>query len=80
MGYWLADDIQGVGFKTADEIAGRIGIHTDSDFRIRSGIFYTLIQSVAEGHVYLPRQELMEKASELLEVRLDDIEKYLSNN
>ena len=75
--YRLADDIQGVGFKTADEIAGRIGIHTDSDFRIRSGIFYTLIQSVAEGHVYLPRQELMEKASELLEVRLDDIEKYL---
>lgn len=75
--YRLADDIQGVGFKTADEIAERIGIHTDSDFRIRSGIFYTLIQSVAEGHVYLPRQELMEKASVLLEVRLDDIEKYL---
>ncbi len=39
--YLLAEDIVGVGFKTADEIAGRIGIHTDSDYRIRSGILYT---------------------------------------
>ncbi len=51
--YQLADHVPGVGFKTADEIAQKIGIHTDSDFRIRSGIFYTLQQSVNEGHVYL---------------------------
>ena len=51
--YQMADDIQGVGFKTADEIASRIGIHTDSDYRIRSGIFYTLQQSAAEGHICL---------------------------
>ena len=44
--YQLADHVPGVGFKTADEIAAKIGIHTDSDFRIRSGIFYTLQQSV----------------------------------
>lgn len=50
--YRLADDIEGIGFKTADEIAARIGIHTDSDFRIKSGIFYTLLQSLAEGHIF----------------------------
>ena len=44
--YQLADHVSGVGFKTADEIAGRVGIHADSDYRIRSGIFYTLLQSV----------------------------------
>ena len=47
--YRLADDIEGVGFRTADEIAARIGIHTDSDYRIRSGLFYILQQAVAEG-------------------------------
>ena len=49
--YQIADHVPGVGFKTADEIASKVGIHTDSDYRIRSGIFYTLLQSVNEGHV-----------------------------
>ncbi len=75
--YRLADDIEGVGFKTADEIAFRIGIHTDSDFRIQSGIFYTLFQSVQEGHVYLEEKVLSVKAAQLLEVEITDIEKYL---
>ena len=75
--YQLADNIQGIGFKTADEIAARIGIHTDSDYRIRSGIFYTLLQSVGEGHVYLPEPVLLRRAGELLEVGIQDIEKYL---
>ncbi len=75
--YRLADDIEGVGFKTADEIASRIGIHTDSDFRIQSGIFYTLLQSVQEGHVYLEENTLSAKAAQLLEVEITDIEKYL---
>jgi exodeoxyribonuclease V alpha subunit len=75
--YKLADDIEGVGFRTADEIASRIGIHTDSDFRIQSGIFYTLLQSVREGHVYLEENVLSERAAQLLEVELKDIEKYL---
>ncbi len=47
--YQLADNIEGIGFKTADEIASKIGIHTDSDYRIRSGLFYTLQQAVGEG-------------------------------
>lgn len=75
--YQIADDVPGVGFKTADEIAIRIGIHTDSDFRIRSGIFYALLQSVADGHVYLPKELLLRKTSDILEVAIQDIEKYL---
>lgn len=66
--YRLAEDISGVGFRIADEIAGRIGIHTDSDYRIRSGVFYTLQQAVGEGHCYLPRETLLKKASDLLRI------------
>ena len=75
--YQIADHVPGVGFKTADEIAGRIGIHSDSDFRIQSGIFYVLLQAVTEGHVYLPQNELLQKAMLLLEVEIQNIEKYL---
>lgn len=64
--YRLADDIRGVGFKIADEIAHRAGISTDSDFRIRSGIVYTLMQAAGEGHTYLPQQELTGRVAELL--------------
>lgn len=77
--YQLADDVQGVGFKTADEIAMRIGIHTDSDYRIQSGIFYALLQAVAEGHIYLPQELLLRRTSALLEVEIQDIEKYLTD-
>ncbi len=75
--YRLADDIQGVGFKMADEIAQRVGIFTDSDYRIRSGIFYTLLQSVANGHTYLPLDELLCGAEELLHVDAGVMEKHL---
>ena len=75
--YQIADDVQGVGFKTADEIAMRIGIHTDSDYRIRSGIFYALLQGVAEGHIYLPEEILLRRTAALLEVEISDIQKYL---
>lgn len=75
--YQIADHVPGVGFKTADEIASKIGIHTDSDFRIQSGIFYVLLQAVAEGHVYLPKEELLCKTMALLEVQIQDIGKYL---
>ncbi len=66
--YRLAEDVSGVGFRIADEIAGKIGIHTDSDYRIRSGILYTLLQAVGEGHCYLPLDLLLRRASELLGV------------
>lgn len=75
--YRLADDISGVGFKIADEIAYRIGIHTDSDYRIKSGMIYTLLQATGEGHVYLPKEELFQRAAELLGVDPSYMEKHL---
>ena len=75
--YRLADDIQGIGFKMADEIARQSGIFTDSDFRIRSGLLYTLQQSVGSGHTYLPKEELLRGASELLHVDIQAMEKHL---
>lgn len=75
--YQLADNIEGVGFKTADEIAARIGIHTDSDYRIKSGLFYTLQQAVGEGHIYLPEEVLIRRAGELLGVEIRDISKHV---
>ena len=75
--YQIADDVAGVGFKTADEIACRIGIHSDSDYRIKSGIFYVLLQAVADGHIYLPQEELLQKATLLLEVEIRDMERFL---
>ena len=75
--YRLADDIPGVGFKMADEIAQRAGLFTDSDYRIKSGIFYTLLQAVGNGHTYLPEKELKANAAELLQVHPEDMDKHL---
>ena len=75
--YRLAEDISGVGFRIADEIASRIGIHTDSDYRIRSGMLYTLLQASGEGHIYLPKEELFSRASRLLGVDSSYMEKHL---
>lgn len=75
--YQLADNIEGVGFKTADEIAARAGIHMDSDFRIQSGIFYVLQQAVGEGHIYLPGPVLKARAGHLLGVEIQDTGKYI---
>ena len=73
--YRLADDIDGVGFRTADEIAARVGIRMDSDFRVRSGILYTLLRASGEGHTYLPETELTPRASKLLNVTAEQVEK-----
>lgn len=64
--YQLADDISGIGFKTADEIAAKVGIRVDSEYRIRSGILFTLLQSSLDGNTYLPMEELVSKTEELL--------------
>ena len=77
--YQMAEDIEGVGFKTADEIASRVGIRTDSDFRIRSGILYVLLQATTEGHTYLPMTELTVRTSQLLDVEGEHIEKHYMN-
>lgn len=74
--YQMAEDITGVGFKIADEIARRVGIHTDSDFRIRSGILYVLQQSAGEGNTCLPKEILTRRACDLLDVLPEHIEKH----
>ena len=75
--YQIADQIQGVGFKTADEIAAQVGIRPNSEFRIRSGLLYTLQQSASEGHIYLPADSLLYRTSRLLETEISDLEKHL---
>lgn len=77
--YQLAEDVHGIGFKIADEIAAKIGIHTDSDFRIRSGLLYTLMLAAAEGHCYLPQSILLKKAGELLRLEPALMEPQLGN-
>ncbi len=77
--YRLADDISGVGFRIADEIARRAGVSIDSEYRVRSGIFYVLQQAEQEGHVFLPKELLSERAGELLGVRLESIDDYLTD-
>lgn len=77
--YRLAEDIQGIGFRIADEIAEKIGIHTDSDYRIRSGLLYTLQQAGGEGHCYLPADRLLAEAGELLGIQPSLMEPQLQN-
>lgn len=77
--YRLADDIDGVGFRTADEIASKVGIRTDSDFRIRSGLLYCLQQAAGEGHTYLPQPLFIQRAGELLGVEAEPLEQNMMN-
>ncbi len=77
--YRLAEDISGVGFRIADEIAAKIGIHIDSDYRIRSGIMYMLLQGSMAGHIYLPAGLLAEKTAMLLGLHPEVIEPQIDN-
>ena len=77
--YRLADDIEGVGFKTADAIAARAGIVPDSDFRIQSGILYVLRLASGNGHTYLPKSELVREAADMLMVEEESVEDNLIN-
>lgn len=71
--YQLADDISGVGFKTADEIAGKVGIAVDSEYRIKSGVMYCLLQGALDGNTYLPMNQLIKKTIELLSNGPEDV-------
>lgn len=64
--YKIAEDIAGVGFRTADEIADRLGIGRDSDFRVRAAIMYALSGANGLGHMYLPQKMLVDKTYSLL--------------
>ncbi len=75
--YRLAEDIAGVGFKTADAIAARAGIDPGSEYRIRAGILFALSQASANGHTYLPEPELIRYACEILEVDKGLVERQI---
>ncbi len=77
--YKMAEDISGIGFKLADEIAARVGIGTDSDYRIKAAILYVLLQSSQDGHIYLPKDILVSKTYELLGVDMEGIEHHITN-
>lgn len=75
--YKMAEDITGIGFKLADEIATKIGIGTDSDYRMKAGILYILLQGSSNGHVYLPEELLVSKTAELLGTDIGGIDKHI---
>ena len=75
--YELAETIRGVGFRTADEIAAKAGIRPDSEFRIRSGLYYTMVQASAQGHCCLPKEELIRQAEGFLGAPAELLEKCL---
>lgn len=77
--YKLADDMEGVGFKIADEIARNSGMELDSPFRIKSGILYALSAAVSAGHTYYPMDALIEEAGRLLGVFIAKPEEILTD-
>ena len=77
--YKIIDEVDGIGFKKADEIAKKAGIKVDSEYRIQSGIVYVLTQAMSEGHTYLPMEELTVRAKELLGVETEAIDAQYPN-
>ena len=77
--YRLSDEVAGIGFKTADEIAQRVGINVDSEFRVKSGIEYVLSQGAGAGHTFLPEEMLEDYAVELLGVERETVSAQLMN-
>ncbi len=75
--YRLAEDIAGVGFKSADEIAMRAGIAPNDDFRVRAALYYTLSASTGAGHVYLPENELMDRTAEMIDADTEQMRHQL---
>lgn len=77
--YRLAEDISGIGFRMADELAAKTGVCMEADCRIRSGILYSLHQAVWDGHCYLPMEELLERAESLLGIGREEIRPQADN-
>ena len=77
--YRLAEDIRGIGFLTADQIAARLGIRPDSEFRIRSGILYTMSQALAEGSTWLPMETVLSRTAGLLGLPAEELGVHLTN-
>lgn len=76
--YRLIDDVEGIGFKTADAIARNGGVEPDAPYRLRAGLKYTLQWARQEGHTYLPREKLVEVAAGLLQADIAPVERTLT--
>ncbi len=76
--YRLAADIDGVGFKIADEIALQGGIAPDDDYRVKAALYYVLTQAIGNGHVYLPEEEVYHQAEEIIRVPRESMERQLT--
>ena len=76
--YRLIDDVEGIGFKTADAIARNGGVEPDAPYRLRAGLKYTLQWARQEGHTYLPREKLVEVAAGLLQAEIAPVERTLT--
>ena len=75
--YRLAEDMDGIGFRTADRIAIRMGIEADSEFRIRCGLLYVLTLAALDGHTWLPKDMLKKRTEELLDLGIPDLDRFL---
>ncbi len=77
--YRLAEDIDGIGFRTADGIAAKMGVRADAPFRVQSAVIYILSEAAGEGSVYLPQDELVRRTAELLELDEEAVEAEFGN-
>ncbi|MCI8626054.1 MAG: ATP-dependent RecD-like DNA helicase [Lachnospiraceae bacterium] len=77
--YRLAEEVHGIGFKLADEIAGKLGIGQDSEYRLKAGLLYVLQRAAGNGHTYLLRKDLEQQAKELLGVPIEELEQLLTD-
>ncbi len=77
--YRLAEDIHGMGFRTADEIAEKVGLEKSSPHRLQAGLKYVVTRAAGEGHCYLPEGELLDKAAGLLQIRSEDLNDPLTS-
>lgn len=76
--YQLAEDVWGIGFKIADQLARKLGIEKDYPARLQAGLLFALQRAVDDGHVYMPQHELVQRAAELLEVPVEGLSEHLS--
>ncbi len=77
--YRLAEEVHGIGFKLADEIAGKLGIGQDSEYRMKAGLLYVLQRAAGNGHTYLLREDLEQQTKELLGVPIEELERLLTD-
>ena len=77
--YRMAEEVRGIGFRIADEIAQRMGVQADSAFRVRCGVLYVLGRASANGHTFLPKDQLRQDLTDLLGMDITDLDQTLDS-